>query len=111
VLAIVGNAAEHSTAVIMARKGKMSLAYSIAAESSKQIALFVTPICVLLGWFLVPAGAKPMTLHFSLPEVVAAYTSVLVVSQIVADGETTWLEGAQLLGLYAVLAATFYFVS
>lgn len=110
VLAIVGNAAEHSTAVMMAYKNKMALAHSIAAESSKQIALFVIPLCVVVGAFLVPPGAKPMTLHFSLTEVVAAYVSVLVINQILQDGETTWLEGAQLLGLYAVLAATFYFV-
>jgi Ca2+:H+ antiporter len=94
----------------MAHKNKMALAHSIASESSKQIALFVTPVCVLLGAFLVPHGSPPMTLHFSLTEVVAAYVSVLVVNQILADGETTWLEGAQLLGLYAILAATFYFV-
>ncbi len=110
ILAIVGNAAEHSTAVIMAHKGKMALAHSIAAESSKQIALFVVPVCVLLGAVLVPAGSVPMTLHFSLEEVVAAYVSVLVINQILADGETTWLEGAQLLGLYAILGATFYYV-
>jgi Ca2+:H+ antiporter len=110
VIAIVGNASEHSTAVLMAHKNKMRLAHSIAAESSKQIALFVIPLCVLMGAFLVPAGAKPMTLHFPLTEVVAAFASVLVSNQILADGETTWLEGAQLLGLYAVLAATFYFV-
>ncbi len=110
VLAIVGNAAEHSTAVMMAYKNKMALAHSIAAESSKQIALFIIPLCVFLGYFLVPPGSKPMTLHFSLTEVVAAYVSVLVINQILADGETTWLEGAQLLGLYVVLAATFYFV-
>ncbi len=111
ILAIVGNAAEHSTAVVMAWKGKMSLAHSIAAESSKQIALFVTPACVLLGYFLVPANAHPMTLHFSLTEVVAAYVSVLVVNQILTDGETNWLEGAQLLALYVVLGAAFYFVA
>ncbi|HZU98358.1 MAG TPA: calcium/proton exchanger [Planctomycetota bacterium] len=110
ILAIVGNAAEHSTAVLMAHKGKIALAHSIAAESAKQIALFVTPLCVLLGAVLVPAGATPMTLHFSPTEVAAAYVSVLISTQILADGETTWLEGAQLLGLYAVVAATFYFV-
>ncbi|MEZ0227942.1 MAG: calcium/proton exchanger [Planctomycetota bacterium] len=111
ILAIVGNAAEHSTAVIMAHKGKMALAHSIAAESSKQIALFVIPVCVLLGAFLVPPGSKElMTLHFSMAEVMAAYVSVLVINQILADGETTWLEGAQLLGLYVILGAMFFFV-
>jgi Ca2+:H+ antiporter len=110
VLAIVGNAAEHSTAVLVAHKGRLALAHSIAAESSKQIALFVTPLLVLAGHFLVPEGARPMTLHFSMPEVVAAYVSVLVLNQVVADGETNWLEGAQLLALYAILAATFYYV-
>jgi Ca2+:H+ antiporter len=110
ILAIVGNAAEHSTAVLMAHKGKIALAHSIAAESAKQIALFVVPLCVLIGTFLVPKGAQPMTLHFPLSEVAAAYVSVLAINQILVDGETTWLEGAQLLGLYVVLAATFYFV-
>src|SRR5262249_33630917 len=97
VLAIVGNAAEHSTAVMVAHKGRLALAHSISVESSKQTALFVTPVLVLLGTFLVPHDAKPMTFHFSLTEVVAAYVSVLVMSQIVADGETNWFEGAQLL--------------
>lgn len=109
ILAIVGNAAEHSTAVMVARKGRLALAHAISVESSKQIALFVTPVLVLAGHFLVPAGARPMTLHFGLDEVVAAYVSVLVLNQIVADGETNWLEGAQLLALYAILAATFFF--
>jgi len=106
VVAIVGNAAEHSSAVLMARRDKMDLAFAIAAGSSTQIALFVAPVLV----FASLAMGRPMTLVFNAFEIVAVALSVLVVEIISSDGETNWFEGAQLLALYLMLAVAFYFV-
>ena len=106
VVAIVGNAAEHSTAVLMARRDKMDLAFTIAVGSSTQIALFVAPVLV----FVSLAMGRPMTLVFNAFEIVAVALSVLVVEIISSDGETNWFEGAQLLALYLMLAVAFYFV-
>ncbi len=107
VVAIVGNAAEHSTAVMVARKNRMDLALGIAIGSSLQIALFVAPLLVLLSHFIGPA---PMNLVFSPAEVMAIGLSVLIVGQIASDGETNWLEGAQLLAVYLMLAMVFFFL-
>jgi Ca2+:H+ antiporter len=106
VIAVVGNAAEHSTAVLVARKDKMNLAITIAVESSRQIALFVAPVLVLLGL----AFRQPMTLEFSLLEVGAVGVAVLIVNSIAQDGESNWLEGAMLLAMYLILGITFYFL-
>jgi Ca2+:H+ antiporter len=106
VIAIVGNAAEHSTAVMMARRDKMDLAFTVAAGSSTQIALFVAPVLV----FLSLAIGHPMTLVFNAFEIVAVALSVLIVEIISSDGETNWFEGAQLLALYLMLGVAFYFV-
>ena len=106
VVAIIGNAAEHSTAVWMARKNKMDLSLNIAIGSSLQIALFVAPLLLFVSYFF----GHPMTLEFSIPEVVAVLVAVHVVSQISNDGETNWLEGVQLLCLYLILAILFYFL-
>lgn len=106
VIAIIGNAAEHSTAILMAMKNKMDLAYNIAFESSKQIALFVAPVLVLLS---IPLG-HPLTLEFSHMEVVGMGVGVGAATLIGLDGESNWLEGAMLLGVYAILAVAFYFV-
>ena len=106
VIAVVGNAAEHAVAILMARKGKMDLAFQIASGSSSQVALFVAP-------FLVFAGAvmgKPMDLLFTPFEVAAVVVSVLIVNAITADGETNWFEGVLLLGVYAILAVVFYYL-
>jgi Ca2+:H+ antiporter len=105
IVAIVGNAAEHSTAVIFARRGDMDVSLGIAWESSKQIALFVAPILVLAGVLL---GA-PMDLAFSRFEVIALGLAVMALSLIALDGETHWLEGAFLLAVYAVLGMGFFF--
>ena len=110
VLAIVGNAAEHSTAVLVAMKGKMDLALGIALGSSLQIALFVAPIVVLAGHFLGGFGFKPIGLEFTILEVVAVMLSVGAVSLLIHDGKTNWFEGLQLLAIYAILAMAFYFV-
>jgi Ca2+:H+ antiporter len=106
VIAIVGNAAEHSTAVLMALKNKMDIAFNIAFESSKQIALFVAPVLVLLA---IPLG-QSLTLEFSHMEVMAMALSVGAATLIALDGNSNWLEGVMLLGVYAILAAAFFFV-
>jgi len=106
VIAIVGNAAEHSTAVLMALKNKMDIAFNIAFESSKQIALFVAPVLVLLA---IPFG-QSLTLEFTHMEVMALALSVGAATLIALDGHSNWLEGVMLLGVYAILASAFYFV-
>ena len=104
VLAIVGNAAEHSTAVLMARKNKMDLAFNIAAGSSLQVALFVAPLLVFISY----GFSRPMDLIFSTFEVVAVVLSVAIVNLIALDGESNWMEGVLLLAVYAILALAFY---
>ncbi len=106
IIGIVGNAAEHSTAVMMAHKNKMDLALNIAMGSSTQIALFVAPLLVVASQFM-PA---PMSLVFHPVEIVAVVFSVGVVTLVAMDGETNWLEGFQLLSVYIILAVVFYFL-
>jgi Ca2+:H+ antiporter len=106
VVALVGNAAEHSTAVWAAWKNKMDLSLTIATGSSLQMALFVTPVLVFSSY----AMGDPMTLEFSLPEIVSIVLSVWIVGQISGDGESNWLEGVQLLSVYLILAMLFYFL-
>ncbi len=106
VVAIIGNAAEHSTAVWMAIKDKMDLSLGIAIGSSLQIALFVAPVLVFTSWFL----GHPMDLEFTIPEVVAVIVAVFIVAEISKDGRTNWLEGVQLLSVYLILAILFYFL-
>jgi Ca2+:H+ antiporter len=105
-VAIIGNAAEHSTAVLMAWKNKMDLAANIAIGSSLQIALFVAPALVFASYLFV----HPMDLHFSTFEVVAVALSVLILNVIALDGESNWMEGVQLLAVYLILALAFYFL-
>jgi len=106
IIAIVGNAAEHSSAIAFGNRGEMDVALGIAWESSKQIALLVAPLLVFAGMVL---GA-PMDLNFSRFEVTAIGLAVLATAFIALDGETHWLEGAFLIAVYAVLAIGFYFV-
>ncbi|OAQ73905.1 vacuolar calcium ion transporter [Pochonia chlamydosporia 170] len=101
---IVGNAAEHVTAVVVALKDKMDLAMGVAIGSSIQIALGVTPFLVIIGWII----GQPMSLHFETFETVAFAVSVLVVTYTVQDGKSNYLEGAMLLGLYLIIAVAFY---
>tara|TARA_R110002003_G_scaffold284_8_gene18301 strand:- start:10823 stop:11578 length:756 start_codon:yes stop_codon:yes gene_type:complete len=101
---IVGNAAEHVTAVIVAYKGKMDLAINVAIGSSMQIALFVTPFLVLLGW----AMGQPMTLHFQGFETIVFFISVLIVNYLIQDGKSNYLEGAMCIGIYTIIALAFY---
>lgn len=107
VVATVGNAAEHSTAILVALKNKMDLSIQIAVGSSVQIALFVAPLLVFLSYFLAP---EPMDLRFTALEVVAVVLAALSISQIAHDGETNWMEGVQLLAVYLILALAFFFV-
>jgi Ca2+:H+ antiporter len=106
VVAIVGNAAEHSAAVVAAHKNKMDLSLTIAVGSSVQIALLVAPLLV----FASHALGHPMSLVFNGFEIVSVILSVLVVSLVAMDGETNWFEGVQLLAVYLILAIAFFFV-
>jgi Ca2+:H+ antiporter len=106
VVAIIGNAAEHSTAIFVARKNKMDLAMGIALGSGAQIALFVAPLLVFLSHFF---GPHPMDLNFTPFEVLSVVVSVIILSFVATDGECNWLEGVQLLATYAILATAFYF--
>ncbi len=106
VVAIVGNAAEHSTAVLMAMKNKMDLSMGIALGSSTQIALFVAPVMVFASFML----GKPMDLAFSGFEVMAVAVSVIILAFVATDGECNWLEGVQLMAVYLILGATFFFL-
>ena len=106
ILPIVGNAAEHVTAVTVASKNKMDLAIGVAVGSSIQIALFVTPVIVLLGWIL----KKDMSLYFSLFETVSLFASAFIVNFLVLDGRSNYLEGALLIAAYIIIAlAAFFF--
>jgi Ca2+:H+ antiporter len=102
---IIGNAAEHATAVTVAMKNKMDLAVSVAVGSSLQIALFVAPVLVLVGWIL----GKPMDLDFNPFELVAVMVAVAIANSISSDGRSNWLEGTLLLAAYLVLGFAFYF--
>ncbi len=104
VVAVVGNAAEHSTAILMALKNRMDLAIGIALGSSVQIALFVAPVLVFASY----AFGTPLDLVFSPLEVLAIVATVWITEQVISDGESNWLEGFQLLGLYAIIGMVFY---
>jgi len=103
-LPIVGNAAEHVTACVVAYKGKMDLALGVAVGSSLQIALFVTPFMVIMGWII----GQPMTLYFHGFETIVFFIAVVVVNYLIQDGESNYLEGALCIGLYIIIAIAFY---
>ena len=105
VVAIVGNAAEHWVAVLVAIKDKMDLSVNIAIGSSAQIALFVAPVLVIASFFM---GPGPMPLVFNGFEIAAVVIAVLVAYQVTNEGESNWFEGVQLLALYAILGLTFF---
>ncbi len=106
VVAIVGNAAEHWVAVLVAAKDKMDLAVSIAVGSSAQIALFVAPLLVLLSFVIGPA---PMALVFNGYELGGLLFAILIANFVTQEGESNWFEGVQLLALYAVVGLVFFF--
>jgi Ca2+/H+ antiporter len=105
ILPIVGNAAEHVTAVTVAMKNKMDLAIGVAVGSSIQIALFVTPLVVILGWIM----DKEMTLYFTLFETVCLFVSAFIVNFLVLDGRSNYLEGALLCAVYVIIAVVAFF--
>ncbi len=102
---IIGNAAEHATAVTVALKDKMDLSVSVALGSSLQIALFVAPVLVLTGYVM----GQPMNLNFNPFELVAVGVAVWIANSISSDGRSNWLEGALLLAAYLVLSLAFYY--
>src|SRR3954468_5740041 len=106
VIPIIGNAAEHSSAVTFALKNRMDITLEIAIGSSVQIALFVAPLLV----FISLAVGHPMSFLFSPFEIAAVALSAVLVSMVSRDGESNWLEGAQLLGTYVIMAVSFFFV-
>jgi Ca2+:H+ antiporter len=105
-VAIIGNAAEHASAVFFALRNKMDVALEISFGSATQIALFVAPLLVFISLVL----GRPMDFVFSGLEVIAVALATISVSAIVLDGRSNWLEGAQLLGAYVIVCATFFFV-
>ncbi len=105
VVAIVGNAAEHWVAVLVAYKNKMDLAVNIAIGSSAQVALFVAPVLVIISFFL---GPSPMALVFNGFELGAVVLAILIANAVTHEGESTWFEGVQLLAVYGILAIAFF---
>ncbi|OOM07436.1 calcium/proton exchanger [Clostridium saccharobutylicum] len=103
IIPIIGNAAEHSTGVVMAMKNKMDVALEIAIGSSLQIILFVAPILIFLSLLF-----TPMSIIFNQFELIALIVAVLIVNRVSNDGESNWLEGVQLLAVYLIIAASFF---
>lgn len=104
-LPIIGNAAEHATAVTVALKNKMDLSVSVAVGSSMQIALFVAPVLVIAGWLM----GKPMDLDFNNFQLIAVAVSILIANSISSDGSSNWLEGTLLLATYIIIGLAFFF--
>lgn len=105
ILPIVGNAAEHVTAITVAMKNKMDLAIGVAVGSSIQIALFITPLVVILGW----AMGKEMTLFFTLFETVCLFVSAFIANFLVLDGRSNYLEGSLLCATYVIISLVAFF--
>ncbi len=111
VIPIIGNAAEHATAIVVARKGKFDLALQIAMGSSAQVALLIAPILILVGALMGPsATGSYMNLVFTPMEVVAMGLATILTAIVTLDGESHWFEGVQLLALYAMIAIAMFFV-
>jgi Ca2+:H+ antiporter len=111
VIPIIGNAAEHATAIVVARKGKIDLALNIAMGSSTQVALLVAPLLVFIGLLMGPnAAGEYMNLVFTPIEVVAVTLSTILTAIVILDGESHWFEGVQLLALYAMVAIAVFFI-
>ena len=106
IVPIVGNAAEHSSAILLAAKDKMDVSIEIAIGSSTQIALFIAPMLVFISLI----AGNPMDLIFTPIEVAAVFFSSLILGFIALDGRSNWIEGAQLLGAYTIMAISFFFL-
>jgi Ca2+:H+ antiporter len=107
IIGIVGNAAEHTSAIILARKGKIDLSIGIAAGSGTQIALFVVPILVIAGIIM----GKPVTLVFTIFELVSIFLAAIILNLIAHDGKSNWFEGLMLTVVYIIIAIGFFFIS
>jgi Ca2+:H+ antiporter len=107
IIGIVGNAAEHTSAIILARKGKIDLSIGIAAGSGTQIALFVVPILVIAGIII----GKPVTLVFTIFELVSIFLAAIILNLIAHDGKSNWFEGLMLTVVYIIIAIGFFFIS
>jgi Ca2+:H+ antiporter len=106
IIGIVGNAAEHSSAILLARKGKMDLSIGIAAGSGTQIALFVVPILVIAGVLL----NRPFNLIFTVFEVASVLLAAIILNLIAHDGKSNWFEGVMLTAVYVIIAIGFFFI-
>jgi Ca2+:H+ antiporter len=106
VIAIIGNAAEHSSAVLMALRNKMNVAWNIAAGASSQVALLVAPLLVFMSLF----APKRMSLVFTGMEIAGIALAVIVLEMVAYDGETNWFEGVELIAVYLIMAIAFFFV-
>ena len=106
IVGIVGNAAEHSSAILLARKGKIDLSIGIAAGSGTQIALFVVPFLVMVGIIL----GQPFTLEFTLYELATLFLAAIIMNLIAHDGKSNWFEGIMLTAVYLIIAIGFYFI-
>ena len=107
IVPIIGNAAEHSTAVLMAMRNKMDISLNIAVSSCTQIAMFVVPVCIFISLIV----GHPLTVLFSNFELIAVSAAVFIAILISWDGQSQWLEGAQLLATYVIVALAFYFIA
>lgn len=107
IVAVVGNAAEHSTAVLMAMRNRMEMSIGIALGSSTQIALFVAPLLVLLSLWIAPS---PLSLAFTAAEVFLVMAATFIASVLILDGKSTWFTGVQLIAMYAIMAVTVFAV-
>ncbi len=107
VLAVIGGAAEQATTIVAARQNRMDLAISIALGSGVQLALLVAPLLVLLSYLI---GPHPMGLVFGPGLVLTILFAVLITGQVASDGRTDWLRGVQLLAVYLILGAVFFYV-
>ncbi len=106
IIPIIGNAAEHSTAVVTAVKNKMDISLNIAVSSGTQIAMFIAPIIIILSRWT----HHPVTIVFSNVELICVAAAVMITQQVTRDGKTNWLEGAQLLAAYVIIALAFFFI-
>jgi Ca2+:H+ antiporter len=106
IVGIVGNAAEHSSAIMLARKGKLDISIGIAAGSGTQVALFVVPILVIAGMIM----NRHFTLVFTVFELVAVFLGAIILNLISHDGKSNWFEGFMLIVVYMIFAVGFFFI-
>lgn len=106
IVGIVGNAAEHSSAIMLARRGKLDLSIGIAAGSGTQVAIFVVPVLVIAGMVV----NRPVNLVFTIYELVVVFLAVSILNLIAHDGKSNWFEGIMLIAVYLIIAVGFFFI-